>query len=289
MNRHGDGRPSNARWYQSMARSTTRAALDGVVGHGATVGSSGTRASLVTSDVDVRGGRGPGCSWPAPATRRHVPARPQVRRRSSSSARANGAVPDCGSRRCPPSGRWHSRRGVDGAWDPATWCTTPATSEHAFLRRECGGTRRSRGCGRSHRQLVAALQPTCLEHGATRTGRHAGAEAVLRGTASVVGLVGALHAILLIGPHRPSLSGASLIAACASGSTSDGNRHQGAPRVSQQDNPQVPGRDNVPVCLWTTDEDADGSVDTLVPAGYVVHILWTYLWTTGTETVRRCR
>lgn len=44
---------------------------------------------------------------------------------------------------------------------------------------------------------MAALGPTGLQDGATRAGAHAVAEAVLLGTASVIGLECALHARLL--------------------------------------------------------------------------------------------
>ena len=46
-------------------------------------------------------------------------------------------------------------------------------------------------------QTLAAFGAACIDHGAATTGTHAVPEAVLLRTATVVGLVGALHAALL--------------------------------------------------------------------------------------------
>ena len=53
------------------------------------------------------------------------------------------------------------------------------------------------GCARSSRQTVTALGTARLQNVAAGPGAHPVAEAVLLGTAAVVGLVGALHAALL--------------------------------------------------------------------------------------------
>jgi len=51
---------------------------------------------------------------------------------------------------------------------------------------------------------VPALGTAGLEHGTAGAGRHAGTETVLLGTATVVRLVGALHAALLHATHGGS-------------------------------------------------------------------------------------
>ena len=221
MNRHGEGRPSAARWYQSIARSRHTSGPTASRSWRDRRSDVATRRACVMSVLDLAREPAPGCRWPAP---------PSADARTSPERQVSPPVVQCGAQTTPSpiaghgvahaSGRWRSRRGVDGAWDPATWCTTPTTSAHAFRSRGCGGTASLLADAADHTvSLWRPFRRRALSTARPGTRRHPGAEAVLAGTAAVVGLVGALHAILLIGPHRPSLSGASLIAAVRRDST----------------------------------------------------------------------
>lgn len=75
-----------------------------------------------------------------------------------------------------------------------------------FPRAGGAGTRPARGCGRSSREALAALETATLEDVATSASAHPSAKAVLLGTTQVVGLVGALHADLLGDSRRQGAS-----------------------------------------------------------------------------------
>ena len=89
----------------------------------------------------------------------------------------------------PPSVAWR--------WDRVRTYTTGLRPERAALRRPDTRTRCALGCARSSRQTMATLGTACFQHCPPCTVAHAVTEAVLLGTTSVVGLVGALHAALL--------------------------------------------------------------------------------------------
>ena len=87
--------------------------------------------------------------------------------------------------------------------------TTALRPENAALVGTDAKKRCALGCARSSRQAMAALVATGLQHGTSRAGAHPVAKAVLLGTATVIWLVGALHAALLemrTTAHRYSLA-----------------------------------------------------------------------------------
>ena len=143
-----------------------------------------------------------------PASRRSdsrpVAATPRTTRpgRPPEGADARGCAPR------PAQGRDRGRtpHGV-ASWNPedrGERCTTVLRPEHAGPQWRGAGRRCALGYARSSREAVAALGATGLQHGTTGPGAHTGTETVLLGTATVVGLVGALHAALLRRPERAS-------------------------------------------------------------------------------------
>jgi len=114
-----------------------------------------------------------------------------------------GAEPDCERRRVRWRDPWQTPR------EAASWirvgrgdcCTRALRPERDGPPRRGGRRPDALGFARSSRQTVAALGATCLQHGTTGPGAHPVAKAVLLGPATIVGLVGALHAALLCRRH----------------------------------------------------------------------------------------
>ena len=112
---------------------------------------------------------------------------------------ADGA--GCERRRNPPCVALRTRRAA--GWPRPGWrggSPTRDRAERGALGAGARGRCDGHGYARSGRQASPALEPARPQHVASRTGRHAVTEAVLLGTASVVGLEGALHGV----PPRPS-------------------------------------------------------------------------------------
>jgi hypothetical protein len=201
VNRHGEGRPSTARWYQSTARirrvgrsvvpRSNWCSPEQLVRRRAAVSALGRKRSAPrrrssAGETNVRrrtDDRPPGTS---PVAGSDPPARPTT-------GRADAAVPGCGRRPGPRRGRSQTPREAATRTDRGERCTTKLRP--GLGRRPATGARRrsAPGCARSSRQLVAALVPPSLQHGTTCTGAHAVAEAVLASPATVVRLVGALQ------------------------------------------------------------------------------------------------
>lgn len=109
---------------------------------------------------------------------------------------------DCAPRQDQRRGRWRRPLAVAAAWDRGRMCTRALRPAPAGPRRSTARSRRGRGCARSSRQTSAALVATGLDDSTPATRAHASTKAVLLGTTAVVGLVGALHAVLL-GTREP--------------------------------------------------------------------------------------
>ena len=92
--------------------------------------------------------------------------------------------------------RFRSRRSSCGQVGHRHDCRDERGALDDGARRRCGG----HGSARSGRQALAALEAAGPQHVAARAGGHAVTEAVPLGTATVVGLEGALHGV----PPRPS-------------------------------------------------------------------------------------
>lgn len=115
-------------------------------------------------------------------------------------APASAGEPGCGpllirrrdSPRTPPSAAMRENR--------VGRCTTAARNELGCRRPTVERRRGARESWRSSRQAVAALGATALQDLSASAGAHPLPEAVLLGSATIVGLVGALHA-------NPSLQG----------------------------------------------------------------------------------
>ena len=230
-------------------------------------------------------------AWRRTAGRRTGSTPPAVARRTRRPPGRPAADGAHGCVRRRDRGRAPARRPHAGVWtypeDPEERCTTGLRPERAARWRRGARTRCALGCARSSRQAVTALGAAGLQHGPTGAGAHPGAEAVLLGTATVVGLVGALHAALLEPPRgRPILTCRKLVVARR-------NNDQ-LRRTSRQDYGQRP---EVATARRTTRRagarpTAAGdtanerrSEGVCAPASVrpsrvcVVHIVWTTLWT----------
>ena len=181
-----------ARWYQTTIRTgidalVTNADRSTVSAHGRTVPPA--RRTTVTR---------------CPETRRSGSRPAALRQRTRRPGRPPAVDDEHGSVRRPVRGRDRARTPHAAAsWNPVDRgerCTTVLRPVHVGLRRQGAGRRSARGYARSSREAMAALGAAGLQHGAAGPGAHAGAKAVLLGTATVVGLVGALHAALLERP-----------------------------------------------------------------------------------------
>lgn len=183
VNRQGEGRPSMARWYQSTIRiraeSGAATGRDRPAERRTTVRHRPTGARSGTPRPEV------GPRWRRPATWPSAAGEPGCVRRP-----VRGRDP----LRTPPAGEW-TRPGCRGCS-----CTRGLRHGRAGLAWRAAQTRCAPGDARSHRQTVATLGPTGLEHVAAGAGAHPVAEAVLLGTTTIVRLVRALHAALLEPP-----------------------------------------------------------------------------------------
>lgn len=132
--------------------------------------------------------------------------------RRSAAGCADGAAP--GSSSPPDRGRAPPQTPHEAECcflaDRVRTCTTGLRPELAGPRSTIGRRSGAPGCARSSRQTVAALGAPGLQDGAATSGAHAVAETVLLGTATIVGLVGALHAALLE-LHAAALTGSTSI------------------------------------------------------------------------------
>ena len=185
-----------ARWYQTTIRTgidvrVTNADHSTASAHGRTVPPA--RRTTVTR---------------CPESRRSGNRPAALRQRTRRPGRPPAVDDEHGCVRRPVRGRARARTPhVAASWNPedrGERCTTVLRPERAGRRRRGAGRRCARGYARSSREAMAALGAAGLQHGAAGPGAHAGAKAVLLGTAAVVGLVGALHAALLRRPERAS-------------------------------------------------------------------------------------
>jgi hypothetical protein len=181
VKRHGDGRPSAARWYHRTALISRR-------GTGRPWGC----ASGAATDRDRT------------SVRRMTVVRRRIARRSGTDrvravSTARGAALEAGAGcgcASPPGrrrGRLHMPPAVARREDRVRMCTTALRLGRAIPRELLARTRRGPGSGRSSGQTVPTLGPPRFDHGAATTGAHPGAEAMLLRTMQVVRLKGALH------------------------------------------------------------------------------------------------
>ena len=290
MNRHGDGRPSNARWYQSTSSGPRRAARR-VTACGA------ARALDVARSI---GTRPPGA---ATSSARRPVHRTSVRRRRAWRRRAGGRAGAGRSRRALPTsgaqpaaepvaddgaadgaadGEGDRRRGDRGIAEvPTPQGLGPWRGGHgAAVARTLG----ARGSARSSRQARAALEPPGLDDRAAGPRAHPGAEAVLAGSAAGVRLVGALHVKL-----RTRSNGAAARQAdpprLRDGHARDGN----VPRVPASHRQ----RRAVAIDGLTTDPPVRTRGAAVVPSEprpeCAVHSVWTMVWIGLRREGRRCR
>jgi len=121
---------------------------------------------------------------------------------------AAAVAADCGRQLV----RWRdrARRPPVGARqrDRECTCTRELRPGFAGPRGPSARTRCAPGFARSSRQAVPALGATCPQHGSPGAGAHPVTEAVLLGAATIVRLVGALHATLL--GHAPTVGSTSM-------------------------------------------------------------------------------
>ena len=112
-------------------------------------------------------------------------------------ATAVGDESGCGAQPHPRFDQWHSPHGRLARKSQSTSDTTIHWSEHMFPPWIVGRRSPVGVSGRSSRKLVSALGATGLQNGATCTGLHAMAKAVLLGTTAIIWLESAFHARLL--------------------------------------------------------------------------------------------
>ena len=219
VNRHGEGRPSNARWYQSTrrrgaARRSVHVSCSDA--HRASRAAAQQRRHLGRQFIErafAAPGRAPTSRWPW--GRRAEPA--SARRRGPAAGGGDG----CGRRRCRRRGRSRTPRAggaTAGRRRTGTRGSRCGRGGHgAAVARTLG----ARGSDRSSRQARAALEPAGLEDRAAGPRAHPGAEPVLAGPAAGVRLVGALHVRLRTGSNggrrrdRPSPRKAAVTAPTA--------------------------------------------------------------------------
>ena len=108
---------------------------------------------------------------------------------------------DSGSRRFRRVDRWRRPPWPLHTKGREASCTRGHRYEHVFPRGASAGNRVCGAVGRSSRKTVAALETTCLQHGAAGASGHASAKAMLHRPALLVRLVRTLHERLL-GPPR---------------------------------------------------------------------------------------
>ena len=190
MNRHGEGRPSKARWYQRTAAISRRAPPIGSAGAFTSAAAAPPFATVAARD------RRPALRTTV-RRRRALPrsdTNPQaVESVVASTATSAGGAGDCAPLRGRRRGRSHMPPAVARREGRVRTCTTGLRCEHASRSERCAQRTIGRGRDRSSRQTVAALGPTSLQHGAPTTGAHPGAEAVLLGALQIVRLKGALQ------------------------------------------------------------------------------------------------
>ncbi len=107
--------------------------------------------------------------------------------------RADADEGGCGRPRCPSSGRSRTRRAATRGRGRGETCTTADRPGDGCRPAEGGRRCPCSGSGRSSGQASPALGATGLDHGAATARAHAGAKAVLAGSAPVVGLICTLH------------------------------------------------------------------------------------------------
>ena len=103
----------------------------------------------------------------------------------------------CAARHHPRFGQWRSPHGRSSGTSQSTSDTTIHWSEHMFPLWTVGRTPPVGVSDRSSRKLVSAFGATGLQNGATGTGLHAMAKAMLLGATAIIWLESAFHARLL--------------------------------------------------------------------------------------------
>ena len=193
MKRHGDGRPSKARWYQSTRRTRRGAGRGHVIAQApverrrrARRAASSTSPPAPRTSSSAAPGRAPISSRPggAAARARRRP-RASARRRRRSRLRITA-----GPTARPMANATRGGHGVGIVEVAAPQRRRSGRGDHGG---SVARTHAARGSGRSSRQPGAALEPPGLQDGPTGPCAHPGAEPVLAGTAAGVRLVGALH------------------------------------------------------------------------------------------------
>ena len=121
--------------------------------------------------------------------------------RPAEGVHADDVADDSGSRRFRRAVRWRRPPWPLHTWGRGASCTRSHRYEHVFPRGASAGNRERGAVGRSSRETVAALETTCLQHGAAGASGHASAKAMLHRPALLVRLVRTLHDRLL-GPPR---------------------------------------------------------------------------------------
>ena len=192
--------------------------------------------------------------------------------------------PGCGPRRIRARDRARTPHGAATSYpgDRGDRCTTGLRPERAARPRRGDRTRCALGCARSSRQTVTTLGAARLQHRAAGAGAHPRPEAMLLGTATVVRLVGALHAALLELPL-----GSAVVETIGGGAPQRGPATPGQPpRLGSS----TPAGNHVADRAGhhrrrrrTVRTRRSRRLDTparLLPfAACVVHIVWTTMWT----------
>jgi len=122
---------------------------------------------------------------------------PAIDRTWLQGATSIGVESDCAARLRPRFGQWHSPHGHSAGKSPSTSDTTIHLSEHMFPLWIVGRRPPVGVSDRSSRKLVSAFGATGLQNGATGTGLHTMAKAMLLGTTAIIWLESAFHARLL--------------------------------------------------------------------------------------------
>ena len=183
MNRHGDGRPAAARWYQWTAAIRRRA-----VGELPAPAAGSWRASF-PDRTPVRG----------TTVRRRLVARrtgTDPRGAADAAAGAGCATADgrgCASRPGRRRGRWQTPPEAARREDRVRTCTTAHRRERASRLGSVDRMRLARAGDRSSGQTGSTLGAARLQDGTPGAGAHPSTEPVLLGTLQIVRLKGALH------------------------------------------------------------------------------------------------
>ena len=184
MNRHGDGRPARATWYQSISR-TAHDVVVGTAWRWPVVnnvrGLAAQRFERVFACGGCRPDQQPSVVQPELGRDRRDDRTELATQTVASRRRTDRAADREGDAQ-------RNRRGIVEKGAPQGLGSGRATG--ACQRLERSGVR---GSSRSSREPGAALESPGLDDRPTGTGAHAGAKAVLAGSTASVGLVCALH------------------------------------------------------------------------------------------------